>query len=152
MLDNLLGNNKKQPEINPEDVDKYLKAQLVEVSKYLKFMDERIKNVENGKQQKIPPQTPEALRIQNLEIAVVNLSNQLNELIQDHLLLKSVARYRKEYKHLQPEIPNIKHQSETHVEQHRHAEVIEDEIQPSMQQPKIEEPIRVSLPKMLPPH
>ena len=151
---------KKESEVSVDEIDEYIKAQFGEISKYMKSLDERVKQVEHGKVT-VAPLTSDQMRIGNLEQAVIALDNNLNNLSNDHLMLKSVAKYRKEFKHLQPPLPNIKHtpaveQEVKQPEPVQHEQVIEysEEQEPEIYKPTIQptptqEPPRIKLPKVI---
>jgi len=154
---------KKESEVSVDEIDEYIKAQFGEISKYMKSLDERVKQVEHGKVT-VAPLTSDQMRIGNLEQAVIALDNNLNNLSNDHLMLKSVAKYRKEFKHLQPPLPNIKHTPavEQEVKQPepspvQHEQVIEyseeqepeETHKPIIQSTPTQEPPRIRLPKVI---
>lgn len=91
----------KEDEITTEDIDQYLKSQFADVSKFIKELDTRIKNLEAGSKAQITP-SPVEQRVSNTEQAILALAKDLTNVANDHLMLKSIARYRKEFKHLQP--------------------------------------------------
>jgi len=103
----LFGKKKKEEEISAMDVYGYVEKNLTGMSKLLMEIDSRIKLVEDGRGSTTPP-SPIEMRMSNMEQAIIALNNDLNNVASDHLMLKSVARYRKEFKHLQPPLPNIK--------------------------------------------
>ena len=164
-----LGKKKNEDKISADDVYSYVEKNLSGMSKFLKEVDTRIKNVENGKTNISPP-SPIEMRMSNMEQAIIALNNDLNNVANDHLQLKAIARYRKEFKHLQPPLPNVRNapveQSEQ-PEQHEQVAikqpikqpqptnqdyvVEEDEADIQTQIPKVptQEPQRVKLPKLI---